>query len=472
MTSRPRPRPPTLVALAVVALVPFVVLRLKLIPVDDPDSFWHVLSGQHVWQAHEVVVDDPFGRFSTNPWVQIDWLSDLAMAGVHAVAGLAGVAWLYATLGILLFVALYVAARRSAPPLTAGIVATLGWAGTYASQGFRPQTVSFVLLAVTLVAWDRVRRGESGTPWWLVALTWVWACLHGLWFLGPLVGLTVVLGLALDRSRPGRELLRLLAVPVAGLAAACLTPIGPSLLTTPFTVNAYAGLVSEWRPPDVHEPYVAGTVVLLVVTALAWARSGERARTPDILLWVMALGWTLLYARTVAIGAVIAVPLAATALASLLPLPAEPGARRVERLLLPVSAVAAVLLAAVLAPSVAGRAGGMPTALDGAIDRLPRDTVVLNDDAVGGWLLLEHPAVHPVIDTRTYLFDVPYITAYTDARATRSGWPGFVAYTDASAALVRREEPLVPGLLDELGWIVLAEGDGWVLVGDPARVGS
>ena len=249
MTSRRSLRPPTLVALAVVALVPFVVLRLKLIPVDDPDSFWHVLSGQNVWRTHEVEVTDPFGRFSVNPWVQIDWLSDLAMAGVHAVAGLAGVAWLYATLGIVLFVALYVAARRSAPPLTAGIVATVGWAGTYASQGFRPQTVSFVLLAVTLLVWDRVRRGDSGTPWWLIGLSWVWACLHGLWFLGPLVGLTVVLGLALDRSRSRRELLRLLAVPVASLAAACATPIGPSLLTTPLTVNAYAGLVSEWRPP-------------------------------------------------------------------------------------------------------------------------------------------------------------------------------------------------------------------------------
>ena len=214
--------------------------------------------------------------------------------------------------------------------------------------------------------------------------------------------------------------MRLLLVPVASVAVAALTPVGPRLLTAPFTVNTYAGLVSEWRPPDVHEPYVAATVLLVALTALGWARAPHRASWADVLLWGMALGWTLLYARTVAVGAVIATPLAARALAELLPLPEDRGAARLERVLLPVSAAAAIVLAAVLAPSAAGVAGGMPTGLAGALDRLPADTVVLNDDAAGGWLLLTHPDLHPVIDTRTYLFDVPYIEAYIDARGVRS----------------------------------------------------
>lgn len=464
-----RPRLVSVVALATIALVPFVILRQKLGPVDDPDAYWHVLSGQNVWRTHAVVVTDPYGHFSTNTWVQLDWLSDLLMAGVHAVGGYPALSWLYASLGVLLFVALYALARVRAGVLVAGVVAVAAWAGTFASQGFRPQTISFVLLAVTLLVWQRVALGRARTPWWLVALTWLWACCHGLWFLGPLVGLVVVAGLALDRARPRGELLRLLAVPLLGVAVAALTPIGPRLLTLPFTVNAYAGLVQEWRPPDVHEPYVAATVGLLALTALGWARAGRRVPWADVLLWGMALGWALLYARTVAIGAVLAAPLAAGALEQLLSPPVDRAARRVERWLVPVSALAAVVVAGVLSTSVAARPAAVPLALDTAIDRLPAGTVVLDDDALGGWLLLEHPNTSPVIDTRTYLFGVPYIEDYIRARGAVGDWPAFVRRTGATAALVRSGEALATALPERLGWRVVQQADGFTLLQAPQR---
>ncbi len=138
----------------------------------------------------------------------------------------------------------------------------------------------------------------------------------------------------------------------------------------------------------------------------------------------MALGWTLLYARTVALGAVIVAPLAAGALEGLLAPPVDRAAARLERWLVPASVVVAITLAAFLAPSVAARPGGVPLALDAAIDRLPEGTVVLNDDALGGWLLLEHPGVSPVIDTRTYLFDIPYIEDYIRTRGARGRLAG------------------------------------------------
>ena len=449
--------------------MPFVILRLKLIPMDDADAYWHVLSGQHVWRSHEVVTKDPFGRFSSNTWVQLDWLSDLLMAGLHAVGGYPAIAWLYATLGVLLFVALHALARARAGVLVAGIVAVAAWIGTFASQAFRPQTISFLLLGITLLVWLRVAHGRGGTPWWLIGLTWVWACAHGLWFMGPLVGVAVVAGMALDRARPRTELLRLAAVPVLGVAAAAVTPVGPRLLTLPFTVNAYARFVTEWRPPDVREPYVAVTVLLVALTAFGWARAGRPAPWVDVLLWVMALGWALLYARTVALGAVIIAPLAAGALEGLLKPPVDMAARAVARWLVPASAVVAIVLAAVLAPSVARRPGGVPLALDAAIDRLPRGTVVLNDDAVGGWLLLEHPDVAPVIDTRTYLFDIPYIEGYISARGAGGNWQGFVDRTGATAALLPENEPLVTALRDTRGWTELGRCNGYVLLAAPTR---
>ena len=459
-----RLRPPTVVGLAVVALVPLVVLRLKLRAVDDPDAFWHVLSGQNVWLTHDVVVDDPFGRFSTNAWVQLDWLSDLGMAGAFGLGGYAALSWLYAVLGVTLFALLYLGCRQFAGVLAAAFVAVAAWIGTYASQSYRPQTVSFVLLTLVVTVWLRVAVRAGRTPWWLVPLTWVWACLHGLWFLGPLVGLVVVTGLAFERSRARGDLLRLLAVPVLSVVAAGLTPVGPRLLVLPFTVNSYARFVTEWRPPDVHEPYVAVTVGLLALTAVAWARGGRRVPWVHVLLWGVALGFALLYARTVAVAAVLVAPLAAAALQQLAPLPEEGSAARVDRRLIPAAVAVAAVLAAFVAPSAAGRPGLVPVGLERALDALPRDTVVLNDDALGGWLLLEHPGAHPVIDTRTYLFSVPYIERYIGARGAVGDWQGFVRETGATAALLREGEPLVTALPASLGWREVARADGYVLL--------
>jgi hypothetical protein len=455
------------VGLLAVAAMPFVILRVKLGPVHDPDAYWHVLSGQNAWHTHDVVVDDPFGRFSTNTWVQLDWLSDLAMAGLHAVGGYPALSWFYASLAVVLFAALYTLARVRSGVLVAGFVAVAAWIGTVASQGFRPQTISFVLLAITLFVWLRVTRTSGRTPWWLIGLSWVWACCHGLWFLGPLVGLVVVVGLAADRARPRAELLRLLAVPLLSVAVAALTPVGPRLLTLPFTVNSYARLVTEWRPPDVHEPYVAATVGLLAVTAIGWSRNSRRVPWADVLLWGMALGWTVLYARTVALGAVIVAPLAAGALEGLLAPPVDRAAARLERWLVPASVVVAVTLAAILAPSVAARPGGVPLALGAAIDRLPEGTVVLDDDALGGWLLLEHPRVSPIIDTRTYLFDVPYIEDYIRTRGAQGDWQGFVERVGATAAILPDGEALTTALPERLGWRVVQRADGYTLLVAP-----
>jgi hypothetical protein len=469
-STRERPRPFTVAVVVVVALVPVGLLRQALRPIDDPDTFWHILSGQNVLRTGEVVVDDPYGRFSTHTWIQIDWLSDVGMAAAHHLGGYAAVSWVYAALNVVLFVAVYASCRPGVSPVLAGLASVVAWAGTYASLGFRPQTVSFILLAVTLLVWERVRTGALRSPWWLVVLTYVWACLHGLWILGPLVGFAVVAGLALDRDQPWRELARLATVPIASVAVAALTPIGPRLLLSPFVVNSYAQFVTEWRPPDIHEPYVAAAVLLLAAGAIGMARAATPAASPELLLWLMALGWTLLYSRTVAVGAVIAAPIAARSLSQLLSLPADRAAWRVERLVIPLGLLSALVVAAVLAPTVASGTRAMPTVLDDDIGRLPRDTVVLNDDTVGGWLLLEHPEVHPVIDTRTYLYGVPYIESYLGARAALGDWPHFLASTGATAALLREGEPLAPALVESRDWTVAGRGGGFVLLTAPDGV--
>lgn len=461
--------PPGLVGLLVVALVPFGILATKLTGLFDPDAFWHVLSGRQVADELSVRTGDPFGTFTTNPWVHLDWLTDLAMAGAHAVGGGAAVSWLYVALDVALFVALYVASRRRGGVLAAATAAVVGWFGAWSSLGQRPQTMSFVLLAVTLAAWARALDGDLRPRWWLVPLTWVWASCHGLWFVGPLVGFVVVVGALLDGGHPRRALLRLAAVPVLSVLAACLTPIGPAILVQPLTVNAYAGLVSEWVPPDVHEPNVAAVVALLALVVVGTARRPGRTGWAEVLLWVVALGWTLLYMRTVALGAVIVAPLAARQLGALLPRDPAGSLRRAERWLAGGSAVLAVALAALVAPRVAATPVGMPTDLDARLAALPAGTVVFDEDHVGGWMLLEHPSLRPVLDTRTYLYDASWIADYIRARDGGAPLDAFLGRTGASAALLRPERAAVDDLEHRLGWREVGRGAEFVLLVAPGR---
>ena len=68
----------------------------------------------------------------------------------------------------------------------------------------RPHLVSFLFLAITLHAWLGTAR-DLRPRWWLIALGWVWACSHGMWLLGPMVGLAVIGGLLLESRLPDQD---------------------------------------------------------------------------------------------------------------------------------------------------------------------------------------------------------------------------------------------------------------------------
>ncbi len=454
-------------AASVIALVPVAIARIKFSALSDPDTFWHILGGRNALDAHSVAGPDPIGHFATNDWVQTDWLTQVVMAAVDRGFGTAGVAWLFLGLYVAVFFGIYAECRQRAGILVSGLVGGVAWLGTTASLTPRPQVVSFVLLTITVVVWHRALGSAEGArsrvPWVLVPLTWVWASCHGMWFLGPVTGLALLAGTVLDKTLDRRAIVRLALVPLASLVAAAVTPIGPKLLITPLTVNAYAGFAQEWSPADIHQPFVAATVALLALTAMSWAVAGRRATWTDVVTWLMALGWVLLYSRTVAVGAILVAPLAAQAIQPLLRRDKDP-VGRAEPVLLAAAASVTLLLAALVGPSTPLGDKTQPTGLSTALRALPADTVVLDDDAFGGWLELTQPQLRVVLDTRTTIYSPDYLKRYLDARAAGPGWQDFVESTHAEAALLRSTSPLAVALQERLGWTVVATSDGVVLL--------
>ena len=362
--------------LGVVALVPLFLLFGRSHQIGDPDTFWHIRAGDYLLQTWQFAGPDPWSPFTANAWVLHEWVPELALSLAYRVDGLTGVAWAWYVGTVLVALAFYVSCRSQGRIVLSAIATVLALLGAAASLTPRPQLVSIALAAVVTAAWLSTAR-DGRARWWLVPMTWVWACSHGMWFVSPLVGCAVVLGLLLNRDR-AKPLRRLGAVALSCVLVAAITPAGPSLLLAPLSVSGYTRFVSEWDPPRLTSPPVAVTVLLLVgrrshlgplrASRLVGPRAGldRRARVgPRV---YADRRHRRRHGRTSRRGGRVECPAPGAGRE-----PPEPATRRapVEWLTLAASLLVGAALAAVILPATTATPDRMPVGLDAALDRLP-----------------------------------------------------------------------------------------------------
>ena len=174
------PRVVLLVPLVVLGALPLILLKFGTGPITDPDALWHIVAGRDLWSTWQFAGPDQLAEFTRLPFVYHQWLPELLMAGANAVAGLSGVAWLFNAMLLGFIVALYALCRGQGGILAALLATVAGWIGAGGSLSPRPQVFGFILLAVSLAAWLRTER-DGRIRWWLLPLTWLWACVHGTW---------------------------------------------------------------------------------------------------------------------------------------------------------------------------------------------------------------------------------------------------------------------------------------------------
>jgi hypothetical protein len=233
-------------------------------------------------------------------------------------------------------------------------------------------------------------------------------------------------------------------------------------------VSGYTKYISEWDPPSLTSPSVAITLGMLVAILVVWGRRTSPVAWSRIAVWGVALGWTLLYTRTVAVGAVIAAPLFAEALSRLVPRqPAGASSKRREGVLLAASTAVCLALAAVAAPYLANRPADVPSGLDRTLGSAPTGSVVFNEYSLGGWLFLTHPSLVPVVDPRTELYSVDYVDDYAAARAAQPRWRDVLDRDRATYALLPVDSPLADALEKQSGWTELGRDNGYRLLHAP-----
>jgi hypothetical protein len=431
--------------------------------VSDPSPWLHLKIGAFLLGGGRFGLPDPWAPFATRAYLPTEWLPAVLGQEVYRGFGLPGLAWLRCAGILALLSALVWSARRSAGAATCALVALVAIVGAYEGLTERPQLVGFVFLAVAVGAWWR--SGLDLAPrWWLVPMTWLWACCHGLWIVGVGVGLVCIAGLALDRQLSRAATARLLAIPVLSVAAAGLTPLGPGLVLSPLTIGANANqFVAEWQPTSARDPFAMVTLAMFALVILSWVRLGRRAPWWQILLLLAGLAATLASMRTIAVGAVIAAPLLAQQIQLFRARPVAPPTRRAAvgwAALIVVALVVAAPLAAVRAQDPVN----VPARLGSQLAAIPSGTVVLADGDISGWLFWADPGVKPVLDPRIEIYPAAHIRAFVSAMAAGPGWEQFVDRTRARYALVPAGSPIATALVERAGWTQTGKDNGFVLL--------
>lgn len=472
----------------------------------DADAGWHIRTGEQILASVSLPRRDPFS-FSRpqEPWIAWEWGSDVLMGWIHERAGLAGVAWLYASaiaVSVWIWFRLHwqaggdflLACAMAAPMLS---TANLHWLA-------RPHVLGWIFTLLAL--WCAERAGtrfrlRDALP--IIAVSALWANLHGSFFLGPLIGAIYAAGHWIARriwrdARPD-SIIRarwLACAASASLAGTLLNPYGWRLH---WHVLQYLGdrellaRIGEFQTFNFHAEGAGQILVAVGLAGLGASAALAERRLPQFLfLAVLVLG-ALRVARLLPVLALAGLPLANGAITASLRRAAagaslREGLRRrlqehleysgrlwaLDRghhgVLWAVAGVIAALLWLRL-PAVAARTGfppdQFPVRLAETVEKLPADARLLSTDKFGGYLIYRFAGRRKVFfDGRSDFYGAAFLKQYGRLMAAKPGWRDTVERYGFTHALLPADSPLA-GALETSGWKRLGEDLAAVLLQRP-----
>jgi hypothetical protein len=439
-----------------------VLIGLQDVPTVGSDAWLHLRLGQEFRDGWSLSKPGHLGVYDTATWYPTQWASQIAMSWAWTTFGIAGVVWLAGALILLLPVTLYVVSRQYASPLPSVVAACLGICVAAPGLTARPQLVSYLFIAIVVAAW--LRTVEDGRPrWWLIALTWVWVPLHGMWIVGISVGVAMTVGIALSRRRDLGTLLRIAAIPVLSTLVTVATPLGLDIIDSVTGVGTRNSQLTEWGPPDFTSPAPMFLVLMVAIVLVVNLRSGA-LDWPALMLLGLSMAWGLYSLRTVIVAGIMLTPLLAIALQRMVPPTGTPGRRELSI----VAGITAIALVA-LGVTAAERADHPVVApwVDARLDDMPAGTKVLDDWSLGHYVMAQHPQVQLVMHGYVEMFTPDELDRNIGITRLDPGWDEKVADLDVDYALVDPDSQLGYALTDVLGWATVEGDDDYVLLVPP-----
>jgi hypothetical protein len=443
---------------------------------DINDLFWHVLIGDELRSG--VSFSEVGSGFSFTvqnaEWRSGAWASEWLMSWLYQVGG-----WTLVLsslrIGSIIGVAavLWIFVVRTLPSRAVLLPYLLVMASLALTVEERPQSLSYIFIAVAGVWWFR-GVVDSRIPHWLAVLivTAVWANLHGLWIVMPLVMGLMLVGRMLDHGWKDGELRRSAAALLGSIAGGLITPLGFAGATLSLGVSSAArDIISEWAVTRLLGWPGYLLLVSAAVTVFLLGRVQD-VRRSEILYSAAAIIFGLMAARNVTPALLLLAPLTASLVQRALGERAiveisAPEARRLTIAAFGACIVGSIAIAVTLGVRTQGPPDTLPIAMANRLSEEPGQVRVLNDYNWSGTVLFYGgPDVQVAVDGRTDYYGSDYLNGYQDALAKGVGLTELVSDLEPTHALIA-EGSAADTILRHEGWKVLAADDNGVLLEAP-----
>jgi hypothetical protein len=261
----------------------------------DNDLWVHLFSGRLILAAGVPPrVDDLSYTAAGLPWVDHEWLTQVAFAGLFEVGG-APALWL-TKVAVALLTAWCVwrsVAARASSWWVRGAILVLVFATLARGYAVRPQIITYLGVAALLGWLDRLDTGRRLPAWAIMTVVAIgfalWANAHGGFIFG--VGMLALFALGSRHAPAGASRSLRLAMLVVAAAAACLNPYGPALFTYIASELSAPHPLTEWQPVPLADPAHLPFLVLLGawVATLPFSHAARRQPWRAVLVAITAL---------------------------------------------------------------------------------------------------------------------------------------------------------------------------------------
>jgi len=302
----------------------------------DTDIFWHLKTGQIIWQTHQVPDKDIYSfTMAGKEWIDSQWIFQAMIYGLYRKTGYTGMILFGSVLAALTWILILAPGFNPKKYFTLLLFSIIALLTASIRLKLRPEILSFFYLVLEILLIDQIKRGKKIAIILTPALLLFWVNSEGLWpiyfvILSAFL-LEEILFLPdwwLKRNfkpaplfSPRQSALRLGIALACSIPLALFNPHGFRGVIFPWILfkevahpGSYLGrIVYEFRNPFFHLPWfdLSVYIILLVLSALFFAVLFYRRRLypASILLWLGFLFLSATTLRNVALFAIITIAL-------------------------------------------------------------------------------------------------------------------------------------------------------------------